>query len=269
MKTRLKVTVLGILFPVILLMLYSFISTNEDSSHSNQTSIESVNVGSAISDVDQEAVDKLRNTLDYLSNLKRFSVETQNTLEDLDDLGHRLDYEIASKLVVRRPNKVQAERHGSFYSDKFYYDGASFTMYNYKENMYVTDAAPGTIEEMLHTARDTYGISAPLADLIYNNSFDLLIYQVNYAAVIGKEIIDKVKCDHLLFSRPGVDFQVWVAENGAPLIYKYVVTDTSTPELLGFTTVMHNWNTTSTLSDKEFNFVPPKGAKKIEFNSVE
>ena len=40
---------------------------------------------------------------------------------------------------------------------------------------------------------------------------------VTLALNVGKEVIGGVKCDHLLFSRPGVDFQVWMPDSGAPL----------------------------------------------------
>jgi len=76
-------------------------------------------------------------------------------------------------------------------------------------------------------------------------------------------------CDHLLFSRPGVDFQVWVADTGRPLPRKYVVTDTTTPALLSVTTVMSDWNVVPAVGDARFTFVPPKGTKRITFMSLE
>ena len=65
---------------------------------------------------------------------------------------------------------------------------------------------------MIDFARETVGILLPAADLLYRNAFPLLMQDVNLAGVVGKAVIGGVKCDHLLFSRPGVDFQVWVAE---------------------------------------------------------
>jgi hypothetical protein len=70
---------------------------------------------------------------------------------------------------------------------------------------------------------------------------------------------------HLLFSRPGVDFQVWVADSGKPLPYKYVVTDTTYPELLSISTVLSDWNVAPGLPESRFTFVPPQGAKPITF----
>jgi hypothetical protein len=69
----------------------------------------------------------------------------------------------------------------------------------------------------------------------------------------------------VVFSRPGVDFQVWVAAAARPLPCKYVVTDTATPARLSVSTVMSNWNVAPAVDDARFAFVPPKGVKKIEF----
>ena len=88
---------------------------------------------------------------------------------------------------------------------------------------------------------------------------------VTLAVVIGQTFIDGIKCDHLLFSRPGVDFQVWIAAAGQPLPYKYVVTDTGTPARISITTVMSDWNVAPAVPDARFTFVPPAGAKPIIF----
>ncbi len=82
-------------------------------------------------------------------------------------------------------------------------------------------------------------------------------------------MIGEVQCDHLLFSRPCVDFQIWIADNDTPLPFKYIVTDTATPELLSFTTVIRNWNIAPDISDTMFDFVPPNGTKKITFMKVD
>ena len=86
--------------------------------------------------------------------------------------------------------------------------------------------APPTIEETLDFGRESLGLGYPISDLVYRNAFPLLMQDVTLALMIGKEVIAGVECQHVLFSRPGVDFQVWVPTSGAPLPRKYVVTDT-------------------------------------------
>jgi hypothetical protein len=78
-----------------------------------------------------------------------------------------------------------------------------------------------------------------------------------------------VRCDHLLFSRPGADFQVWIAEGPQPWPHRYTVTDTGTPIPLSITTLLSEWRILSAVDDAMFRFVPPKGAQQIRFLSIE
>lgn len=267
--------ILGMLALMLLLVSFMWIDLEPKKRSENKLSLTNVvdtnreKTNKKIVNIDPKAEDILQVSMDYLSNLNKFSVKVQNTLEDLNEIGHRVDYEISSSIIVHRPNKLYAERHGNLYNQIFYYNGITLTQYNPNEKVYAMEQAPGTIEEMFHFARDTYGLGAPVSDLIYKDAFSLLMYSVNYATVIGKEMIGDVQCDHLLFSRPGVDFQIWIADKGEPLPYKYVVTDTATPELLAFTSYMRNWNIAPTVSKKLFEFEPPQGTKKIPFIKVD
>ncbi|MBC2744828.1 MAG: DUF2092 domain-containing protein [Desulfosarcina sp.] len=217
------------------------------------------------SSIDPRADQILRKMSDHLGSLQQFSVHTQNTLEDMLYWGYRVDYDVAAKVVVSRPNKLRAERRGDLIDQSFFYDGKTLTLYNPSDKVYATEPAPGTIEEMFNFTRESLGLIIPVADLVYRNAYPLLMQDGTLAVVIGKSVVGGVKCDHLLFSRPGVDFQVWIADSGPPLPYKYVVTDTGTPARLSISTVMSAWNTAPSVVDNRFSFVPPKEAKLISF----
>jgi hypothetical protein len=215
--------------------------------------------------VDPEAVALLRRATEFVGGLERFSVDAQTTFEDLLESGHRVDYELSGTATVRRPNRVRTERHGDHVNQVFFYDGESLTLYNPPDGVYATEAAPGTIEEMFQFAYDQFGISTPISDLVHRNPFPVLMQGVTLATVVGKEVIHGVSCDHLLFSRPDVDFQIWVADGESPLPLKYVVTDTTTPQLLSISATLRNWNTAPDVPDELFHFVPPEGAISISF----
>jgi hypothetical protein len=215
--------------------------------------------------IDSRATQILQKMSDYLGNLQQFSVHTQNTLEDVLDSGNRVDYEVAAKVTISRPNKLRAERKGDLVNQVFVYDGKTLMLYNPSEKVYATEPAPRTIEEMLTFTRESLGLMVPVADLVYRNNYSLLMQDVSMAIVIGKSMIGGVKCDHLLFSRPGVDYQVWVADSGPPLPYKYVVTDTGIYARLSISTVMSDWNVAPSVVDDWFSVVPPKEAQRIGF----
>jgi hypothetical protein len=92
---------------------------------------------------------------------------------------------------------------------------------------------------------------------------------VTLAVVVSKAVVGGVRCDHLLFSRPEVDFQVWVSEGKQPWPRKYVVTETATPSKLAITTFLSNWNIAPAVDDALFKFVPPKGTQTTTFLQLE
>ena len=219
--------------------------------------------------IDPAAVQKLERMTRFLDELPKFSVKTSSTIEDLHGSGHRVDYDLAANVVVKRPDRLRAMRVGGAVDQRFYYDGKTLTLYNPAEKVYATEKAPPTVEKMIDFARETVGIMLPSADLLYRGAFPLLTKDLKLAAVVGKTVIDGVKHDHLLFSRPGVDFQIWIAEGSKPWPRRYTVTETGTPALLSITTQLTGWNTSPAASDADFKFVPPKGTEQIRFMSVE
>jgi len=215
--------------------------------------------------VDPAATQILQRMTNYLGSLKKFSVHTQNTIQDFPDWKHRIDLDVSATVTVSRPNKLHALRRGELIDQDFYYDGKTLTLYNPSEKVYATVPAPGTFEELFVFMYKSLGFLVPVSDLVYSDAYPLLMQDVTYAVVLGKTFIDGVKCDHLLFSRPGVDFQVWVADGSRPLPRKYVVTDTGNPFWLSISTVMSDWNIAPTVDDARFTFVPPQGTKQISF----
>jgi hypothetical protein len=225
----------------------------------------STEVRAQASAVNPAAVQILKRMTDYVSNLKQFSLHTQSTLEEVLDSGHRIDLDVSANVTLSRPNKLRAERRGDLVDQVFYYDGKTLTLYNPHDKVYATKPAPGTIEELLDFAREDLGLIIPVADLVYRNAFQLLMQEVTLATVVSKTFINDVSCDHLLFSRPGVDFQVWVADGDRPLPMKYVVTDRGNPGWVSVTTISSDWNVAPAVADARFTFIPPQGARSITF----
>jgi hypothetical protein len=219
--------------------------------------------------VDPAAVQVLKRMTDFLDGLQQFSVNTHSMIDDLHVSGHRVDYDLTAIVTVKRPNRLLAVRTGELLDQRFFYDGRTLTLYNPSKKVYGTKPAPETIEKMIDFARETVGILLPAADLLYRHAFPLLMQDVTLAVVVGKPVIKGVKYDHLLFSRPGADFQVWVADGERPLPARYIVTETGTPALLSITTVLKDWNLSPAVGDAQFKFTPPQGAQAIPFVPLE
>lgn len=215
--------------------------------------------------VDPAATQILRRMTDYLGGLQQFSLDTQNTFESVFESGQKIQFDVSASVVIQRPNKLRAERKGDLVSQVVYYDGKTLTIYNPADNYYAVAAAPDNIDDTLHFARDALDIVPPSGDLIYRNAFDLLTAQLASGVVVGKSMIGGVRCDHLAFSGPVVDWQIWIADGDKPLPRKYVIVTKADPAQPEYMVLMSNWNVAPNLNDALFHFSPPQGAKKTDF----
>jgi hypothetical protein len=218
--------------------------------------------------VDPAAVEILKRMTNFLDEVQQFSVNTHSVIEEMHVSGHRVDYDLSASVTVKRPNKLRAVRTGELMNESLFYDGNTLTLYKPVEKVYATEKAGDTIEKMITFARETVGVLLPSADLLYRNAFPLLMQDVTLAVVVGKPVIGGVKYDHLLFSRPGVDFQIWIAEGKRPWPARYIVTETGTPALLSISTVLRDWNIAPAVDEAKFKFVAPKGARAIPLETI-
>jgi hypothetical protein len=218
--------------------------------------------------MDPAAVEIFKRMTDYLGTLQRFSVNVQNTFEDVIEPSQKIQFDVSASVVVQRPNKLRAERKSDLANNVIYYDGKTITIYNPKDNNYAVVAAPDNIEDTPHFARDSLDIVPPVGDLVYRNAFDLLMANVTSGMVVGKSIIGGVKYDHLAFSGPVVDWQIWIADGAKPLPRKYVITTKDDPAQPQYMVLMSNWNVAPKVNDALFRFKPPQGARKTDLTGL-
>jgi hypothetical protein len=216
-------------------------------------------------DVDPAAAQILKRMTDYLGSLQRFSLDTQNIFDDVLESGQKIQYDLLTAVVVQRPNKMRSERKGDLVSEVVIYDGKTITAYNGDNKYYAVTPAPDNLDDALVFASTALGIVPPSGDLIYRNAFDLLTAHVTSGNVVGKSMIGGVKCDHLAFTGPLVDWQIWIADGDKPLPRKYVITTKDDPAQPQYIVLMSNWNVSPNLSDALFTFTPPQGTKKADF----
>jgi hypothetical protein len=101
--------------------------------------------------------------------------------------------------------------------------------------------------------------------MVFTNAYDLLTASITEGVVVGKSIVGGVKCDHLAFRTPVVDWQIWIADGDEPLPHKYVLTTMDDPAYPQYLVLMSNWNVTPDIDEEMFMFTSPPGATEIEF----
>jgi hypothetical protein len=218
---------------------------------------------------DPDAEQILKRMTDYLSSLQKFSLDTDNMLEEVLVSGQKIQYDFTSTVVIQRPNKLRSERTGDLNQQLFVYNGKNLVLYDPMHMYYAVEAAPDNLDDVLHFARDKLDIVPPVGDVVFTNAFDLLTASITSGAVVGKSVVGGVKCDHLAFTTAVVDWQIWIADGDQPLPYKYVLTTKDDPAQPQYIVLMSNWNAAPEVNDALFEFTPPPGAKETDFLHVD
>jgi len=212
-----------------------------------------------------EAQRLLKASTDFLASQNQFSLKARNSLEVVLFSGQKIQFNHEASQSVQRPNKLRAERTGDLVEQLFIYDGKSLTLYNPGDATYATVPAPATIEAMLDYARTSLDIIAPAGDLIYKDAYQILMDGVDSAFVVGKAVIEGVRCDHLAFRTSVVDWQIWIQEGAQPLPRKLVITSRDVFNAPQFSITITKWDLQPRFDDKTFTFTPPSGARTVGF----
>jgi hypothetical protein len=215
--------------------------------------------------IDPQAEKLLKRMSDYLAGRQQFTAKAESTLEAVLTSGQKIQFDSPATLVVSRPNKLHAHRKGDIANQEFFYDGKTLTLYNPRENLYATAAAPPTLDEMLDFAREKLDVIAPAAELLYKNAAEKMLKESSSGFVVGQSVVGGVKCTHLAFRGSEVDWQIWIEDGDKPLPRKFILTSKQVKGEPQFTVVIRSWDLAPKLTNAEFSFTPPKGAKKIEF----
>lgn len=217
--------------------------------------------------IDARAVEVLQASLDYVSTLKEFALDTHSTIEIVMDSGQKLQFDNDVDVTVQRPNKLHAVRKGEVVDQEFFYNGKTLTLHDTMGGFHATVEAPDTLEGMLDFTRDSLGIVAPAGDFIYNNAFELLMDGVETAMYIGPSFVEGQICDHLAFSAPGssTDWQIWVQQGKTPLPRRIVITSRDVLNAPQFTVHIRDWDLSPSISADDFDFRAHASSTEIEF----
>jgi hypothetical protein len=211
-----------------------------------------------------EAQRLLKASTDFLARQQQFSAETRNTLEVVLKSGQKIEFNHQARMSAQRPNKLRVERRGDLVDQLFVYDGRTLTLHNPQSKAYAQVAAPDTLEAMLEFARTQLDIVAPAGDLLDKNAYDVLMDGVTDGLVVGKAVIEGVRCDHLAFRAPQVDLQMWIQEGAQPLPRRMVITTRDLVNAPQFAVTVTKWNLKPTFNAQTFSFTPPAGATKVD-----
>jgi hypothetical protein len=218
--------------------------------------------------VDPAALRLLRASTDFLAAQQRFTVDTRISLEAVLFSGQKIEFNHTASQAIQRPNRLRAERHGDLLEQTFVYDGSTLTLFNPVDKVYASAAVPPTLDAMLDYAVKTLGIFAPAGDLVHADAYKILTEDLLSGLIVGKAVIEGVRCDHLAFRGSLTDWQLWIQEGAQPLPRKMLITTRDLFNSPQYAVTITRWDLQPRFDDATFSFAPPAGAKKVDFLSA-
>lgn len=216
--------------------------------------------------IDPKAESILEEAVNYLKSAQSLNFKADITFEDIAPAGLKIQYHSTAQVFVDRPDRFQIDYVGDRRDVSFYYNGKDFILFDRRDNVYGTFAAPGTIDETLKTVAEDFGFVVPLADLAHSDPAGIFKGKIQRGYYLGLVRWQGKSVHHLAFVESAVDWQIWIEDGKQPLIRKLVITyknlDASPQYIATFPEWNMNWRVPR---DNFFSFKAPANAVKIDF----
>ena len=191
------------------------------------------------------------------------SAEVFDTMDEVLKTGEKIQYSHVRKLKISEPQQFWIESTGDITNTTIWKDDKTFTLLDRNNNVYGQVAAPGTIDETMDMMVDTYGVSTPLADLLSNDLFSVLMKNAKTCRYLGLHHVEGMKCHHISATQKDIDWQIWVDAGDVPRLRKIVITYKKRPGSPQYIAVLKTFTELNQAPEDTFTFKAPEGAKKI------
>ena len=219
--------------------------------------------------VDPDSLSELVESLEFLSKAGSFSFTAEVEYDALQGNGERIEFGGVNKIAVVRPDKLHAEiteRDGT--KKMFVFDGKDIYYADLEQNVYASVPRPGNINQAVDYFTEDLQMPLPLGQLISSDVSGMVKKEIYAGGFVEQSTINGVLCDHLAFRTKNIDFQVWIASEGDPLLMRLVIDYRSAPGEPQFRAMLKDWNFKPEVSDSLMVFKPGENMQKIAFAPV-
>ena len=215
--------------------------------------------------IQEQAAELIKKTCQFLRSQKEFAYHLETFETVLDENGMFIQYSHGVDVAVRRPNMLRKHSEGDLRNHTLYYDGHKITLAENSGEVYGEIDAPGTIDEAFDFAQAKYGITLPLVSLVYNEPCRAISDDIISGQYLGEGYVSGLKCHHLAFRQKGLDWQIWIEDNGTMTVpRKVVIINRNTPDSPEYMALISGWNFNPKLPEGLFTFKPDQGAVQVE-----
>ena len=218
--------------------------------------------------IEADADARLRATSATLAATQALSFATRERHERVNAAGEKKARESTREYLIARPDKLWTTRTREGKTAMAVYDGSRLSLQGDDAKVWAQVDMPPTLDEALDYAAAVYRIPMPVADLLYSDPYGSFVSDDTSARIAGKESINGLSCDQIRIESPAVEADLWVAEGDQALPCKLELIYKEMDQAPRSTVVFSDWNLAPAVDPKRFEFVAPKGYKRIPMVAV-
>ena len=215
--------------------------------------------------IEPRAAEILKNMSAFLAKTQRFTIEAEETFDDVRAGGTRVQVGALRRITVERPSRLLATVSGDIVNRSTWYDGHHLSVLDRDTNRYLSTDVPDTIDGVLDKIAHDYGIVIPLSDFVYANPYEALSEGVQRGQYVGLHRTANVKCHHLAFAQDEVQWQIWIDAGPDPIPRKLVIAYGDEQGIPQYTATIRRFTVEpKAAAESFFKFTPPAGGQRIE-----
>jgi len=218
--------------------------------------------------VDPKADKVLKEMSDHLGAAESFSFKATGLMDEHLKAGQLAQYSRTTRMFIRRPDKVYAITSGEDVARTACYDGAKLTVFDRSANTYAAINAPKSIEKLLDLMVEEYGLTLPVADFLFANTYETLTEEVQSGRYLGLHAVGDRECHHLAFRQETIDWQLWIDAGDAAVPRKLVIIYKTEAGRPTYSATMDDWDLSASHAEGRFRFKAPADAKEISMTEM-
>jgi len=203
----------------------------------------------------------------FLEEQPAFSLEALTISEDSFKGKMVIEIHTHLKVALDRQGKIRVDVDGDSQQRSYLLEKGTFLAWDRTLNLYGKLKIPAENDKALDYLYDRFGITAPLANLLYSDLRKRLMPQAR-GYYFGMRKLRGHWCHYLGFVNQQKELQVWVRAQGAPLIERFVVIDKTTKLRLHSATDLH-WTALGRVTGNPFTLRLPADARRIPVKPAE
>lgn len=217
---------------------------------------------------DERALKLLRDMSDQLAGSKTLQFKARGLFPLDSPTGQYISLFASSRVLIQRPDRLFVESRGDLLPNDLYYDGKMVTAIGPAGKFYVQqEASGGTLDAVLQQEIAGADTLAPFVDILVSDPYTRLAKDLSSAILVGQSTIAGVKTDHLAFTAPGVDWEVWIGTQDK--LPRLMITSYRGGERQPtFTIEFSDWKRDAPVPAQTFKVAIPKDAARLEFKQL-